>query len=155
MPVGKGSLKRATKATQEKKETKTAETTKNEISALTENNVIELDPACISFRTTRKNDKMIESVKKYGVILPVVVVKEGEGWKAVDGARRLTALVKLGVPKVKAVVLEGDAEAVRKEIAKFAKVETVVQAPAKDDIHEEKFKVVRRLGEDDFPTYLL
>lgn len=154
MPVGKGSLKRATKATQEKKETNT-ETTKNEISALTENNVIELDPACISFRTTRKNDKMIESVKKYGVILPVVVVKEGEGWKAVDGARRLTALVKLGVPKVKAVVLEGDAEAVRKEIAKFAKVETVVQAPAKDDIHEEKFKVVRRLGEDDFPTYLL
>mgnify|MGYP004650210573 FL=1 len=158
MPVGKGSLKRATTATKEKK---TAEVVKQEIVALTENGVVEIDPKTVEFRTTRKNEKMIESVKKYGVILPVVVVKTDNGLKVVDGARRLTALTKLGIEKVKAVVLEGNGDQIRKELVKFSpkfncdECDAVAPAKKADDIHEKKFNAIKRLGESEMPTYLL
>ena len=88
-------------------------------------------------------------------------MKTENGLKVVDGARRLTALTKLGIDKVKAVVLDGNGDQIRKELLKFSPKfncdECDAAAPAKktDDIHEEKFNAIKRLGESDMPAYLL
>lgn len=100
MSIGKDSVKRAaaTKKTAKHAEKK-AETT-----------IAEVAVADISYRSGKACPALAESIKENGVILPVILVKDGESLKVVDGAKRLNALKELGVTSVKAVILGDDAK---------------------------------------------
>lgn len=144
MAVGKGSLNRVISAGK-----------KSEIVTLLPNNVVELEISSISFKKTDDKKKITESVKNYGVILPIVVGKTKDGLKVIDGVKRLTALVELGEKNVKAVVVEGDCKKVSAELKKFDKVVKVENKTTESDIHEEKFKAIDSVKKDDMPIYLL
>ena len=165
MSTGKDSVKRAaaTKKTAKHAEKK-AETT-----------IAEVAVADISYRSGKACPALAESIKGNGVILPVILVKDGESLKVVDGAKRLNALKELGVTSVKAVILGDDAKKVKAELKKCGRaadcatacsgkpvektagksVEKVVGTQSATDVKEEKFNLVKRLDEDDFPVYLL
>lgn len=162
MAVGKGSLNRVV-----------AKTKKSEIVTLLPNNVVELDVSAITFKKVADNAGMTESVKAYGVILPIIVEDNNGKLKVIDGAKRLTALKELGVKTVKAVVVNADGKKVSGELKKFepkqkvvekvVEVEKIVEkvvekkviVKEKANIHEEKFNVIKRLGEEEMPIYLL
>ncbi len=157
MSIGKDSVKRAaaTKKTAKHAEKK-AETT-----------IAEVAVADISYRSGKACPALAESIKENGVILPVILVKDGEWLKVVDGAKRLNSLKELGVTSVKAVILGDDAKKVKAELKKCGRaadcatecsgkpVEKTVGTQSATDIKEEKFNLVKRLDEDDFPVYLL
>lgn len=161
MSIGKDSVKRAaaTKKTAKHAEKK-AETT-----------IAEVAVADISYRSGKACPALAESIKGNGVILPVILVKDGESLKVVDGAKRLNALKELGVTSVKAVILGDDAKKVKAELKKCGRAadcatecsgkpveKTVgksVGTQNATDVKEEKFNLVKRLDEDDFPVYLL
>lgn len=165
MSIGKDSVKRAaaTKKTAKHAEKK-AETT-----------IAEVAVADISYRSGKACPALAESIKGNGVILPVILVKDGESLKVVDGAKRLNALKELGVTSVKAVILGDDAKKVKAELKKCGRaadcatecsgkpvekiavksVEKTVGTQSATDVKEEKFNFVKRLDEDDFPVYLL
>lgn len=157
MAVGKGSLKRV------------VANSKKDIVSLATNSVVDLQLSSILFEEV-VDGEMIESVKTYGVILPVIVEESEKGLKVIDGAKRLTALKNLGVQMVKAVVISGEGAKICGELKKFEPKEKIVekvievekQAPKKKankqktvDLHEEKFNVIKRLGEEEMPYYLL
>lgn len=149
MPIGKDSLKRAVSSTAK---TVKAETKKVEIA--------EVLVSEVEYRGSKACDTLVESIKKSGVILPIAVVKDGDKLKLVDGAKRLDALKALGETKVKAYIVDGDAKKVKAELKKCnkenwlaAKTESKEANPV--DIKEEKFVAIKRLGDDDFPIYLL
>ena len=141
MPVGKGSLKRV------------GLEKKSEIITLTPNNVVEILVDGVVCKNVTDNKKTEESVKKYGVILPIIVEETAEGLKVVDGAKRVCALKTLGVKTVKAVVIS-DGKGISAELKKFEKTVKVAEKKEKS-IHEEKFDMVKRLGEEEMPVYLL
>lgn len=165
MSIGKDSVKRAaaTKKTAKHAEKK-AETT-----------IAEVAVADISYRSGKACPALAESIKGNGVILPVILVKDGESLKVVDGAKRLNALKELGVTSVKAVILGDDANKVKAELKKCGRaadcatecsgkpaektagksVEKTIGTQSATDVKEEKFNLVKRLDEDDFPVYLL
>ena len=165
MSIGKDSVKRAaaTKKTAKHAEKK-AETT-----------IAEVAVADISYRSGKACPALAESIKGNGVILPVILVKDGESLKVVDGAKRLNALKELGVTSVKAVILGDDAKKVKAELKKCGRaadcatecsgkpvektvgksVEKAAGTQSATDVKEEKFNLVKRLDEDDFPVYLL
>lgn len=165
MSIGKDSVKRAaaTKKTAKHAEKK-AETT-----------IAEVAVADISYRSGKACPALAESIKGNGVILPVILIKDGESLKVVDGAKRLNALKELGVTSVKAVILGDDAKKVKAELKKCGRaadcatecsgkpaektagksVEKAVGTQSATDVKEEKFNLVKRLDEDDFPVYLL
>lgn len=165
MSIGKDSVKRAAATKKTAKHTeKKAETT-----------IAEVAVADISYRSGKACPALAESIKGNGVILPVILVKDGESLKVVDGAKRLNALKELGVTSVKAVILGDDAKKVKAELKKCGRaadcatecsgkpvektagksVEKAVGTQSATDVKEEKFNLVKRLGEDDFPVYLL
>lgn len=148
MPIGKDSVKRAVTA---KKVAKPEFET-------TEYNMVEVSVADISYRAAKACPVLVESVKENGVILPVVVIKDGDSLKLLDGAKRLNALKELKIPVVKAVVLNGDVKKIKAELKKCTP-ENCEAKPIEEckplDVKEEKFELVKRLGEDDFPVYLL
>ena len=163
MAVGKGSLNRVI-----------AKAKKSEIVTLLPNSVVDLDISAITFKKVSDNEEMAKSVKAYGVILPVIVEETEKGLKVIDGAKRLTALKELGAQTVKAVVLKADGKRVSGELKKFepkqkvvekvVEVEKIVEKVVekkvlvkekKTNIHEEKFNVIKRLGEEEMPVYLL
>lgn len=157
MSIGKDSVKRAaaTKKTAKHAEKK-AETT-----------IAEVAVADISYRSGKACPALAESIKGNGVILPVILVKDGESLKVVDGAKRLNALKELGVTSVKAVILGDDAKKVKAELKKCGRTadcatecsgkpaEKTIGTQSATDVKEEKFNLVKRLDEDDFPVYLL
>ena len=138
MSVGKGSLKRAV----------SAKTTAEESVKTAKSEIVDVEIEKIEY-TSKQNKRMDASIAKYGVIVPVVLVKEKDVLKAVDGNKRITTLKKLGEKTVKAVVLQCEASKIKSELNKFGDVQT------KDDIHEKKFEVIKRLGEEEMPFYLL
>ena len=162
MAVGKGSLNRVV-----------AKAKKSEIVTLLPNSVVDLEVSSIVFKKVAENGAMTESVKAYGVILPVIVEESEKGLKIIDGAKRLTALSDLGISIVKAVVVKANGKKVTSELKKFEPKEKVVEkivevekvvekivekkvsAKKKTDLHEEKFNVIKRLGEEEMPIYLL
>lgn len=157
MSIGKDSVKRAAAT---KKTAKHAE-------KKTETTIAEVAVADISYRSGKACPALAESIKGNGVILPVILVKDGESLKVVDGAKRLNALKELGVTSVKAVILGDNAKKVKAELKKCGRaadcatecsgktVEKAVGTQSAVDVKEEKFNLVKRLDEDDFPVYLL
>ena len=144
MSVGKGSLKRAVAPKSEKIAAGAAD-----------NGVVEVEIDALKFKKVKDNALMAASVKTFGVLVPIIAVKDGDELKVVDGAKRLTALKELGKNTVKAVVLDEDGKKVSAELKKF-KVEKS-QAPeksAKIDINELKFEAIKAIG-DDLPVFLL
>ena len=141
MAVGKGSLKRV------------GLEKKSEIITLTPNNVVEILVDGVVCKNVTDNKKTEESVKKYGVILPIIVEETAEGLKVVDGAKRVCALKTLGVKTAKAVVIS-DGKGISAELKKFEKQLKTSEKKEKS-IHEEKFDMVKRLGEEEMPVYLL
>ncbi|MBQ7642517.1 MAG: ParB N-terminal domain-containing protein [Clostridia bacterium] len=139
MAVGTGSLKRAAGVKAK---------AKSEVVLLKDNGVVELEISSLEYKKEKNNSKMLSSVKAYGVIMPVIAVKKGDKFEVVDGNKRVNALKELGATTVKAVVV-GDATEISRELALFKPV------TSSDDIHEQKFNVIKRLGEDDLPFYLL
>ena len=157
MAVGKGSLKRV------------VANSKKDIVAFATNSVVDLAIASIAFDCV-EDAEILNSVKAYGVILPVVVEDGANGLKVIDGKKRLTALKTLGAQTVKAVVVAADGDKISGELKKFEPKEKVVEKivevvkaePKKKakkqpsvDLHEEKFNVIKRLGEEEMPYYLL
>ena len=61
-------------------------------------------------------DDLAESIKKYGVIQPIIVAPEGNYYKIVAGERRWRASKKAGLTEIPAIVREND-EQKNKEIA--------------------------------------
>ncbi len=147
MAVGKDSLKRAvTKKKIEKEEVKPL------------NAVVEASIKDIAYRPAKACPTLVQSIKENGMLLPIVVVKDGEALKVVDGVKRLNALRELGISVVKAVVIEGDAKKIKAELKKCGascEIRKPETAEAVGDVKEEKFTLIKKLGEDDFPVYLL
>ncbi len=150
MPIGKESVKRAV-ATKKpaKTEQKTLDTT-----------IAEVFVGDISYKSGKACPTLVKSVKENGVILPVILVKDGDSLKVIDGVKRLNALKELGITVVKAVVLNGDAKKMKTELKKCGATSECTEKAVKKpetcvDVKEEKFALVKRLGEDDFPVYLL
>lgn len=157
MPVGKGSLKRVTA------------NSKKDIVSLATNSVVDAQISSVAF-TPVEDAEMLASVKTYGVILPVVLEETVNGLKVIDGAKRLTALKTLGAQTVKAVVISDGGAKICGELKKFEPKEKIVEKVVeiekvipkkkakkqeKIDLHEEKFNVIKRLGEEEMPFYLL
>lgn len=147
MAVGKDSLKRAvTKKKIDKEEEKAPDM------------VVEVSLKDISFRHAKACPTLVQSIKENGTLLPIAVVKDGDSLKVADGTKRLNALKELGVSVVKAVVIEGDAKKIKAELKKCgasseARKEEIAEVC--NDVKEEKFNLVKKLGDDDFPVYLL
>ena len=121
MAVGKGSLNRVV-----------AKAKKSEIVTLLPNSIVDLEISQINFKKVAENSAMLESVKAYGVILPVIVEETDKGLKVVDGAKRLTALKELGATTVKAVVVKVSGKKVSGELKKFQPKEKVIEIRTND-----------------------
>ena len=61
-------------------------------------------------------DELAESIKKYGVIQPIIVTKKGEYFQIIAGERRWRAAKKAGLKEIPAIIRE-DNEQKNKEIA--------------------------------------
>lgn len=67
-------------------------------------------------------DELTESIKRYGVIQPIIVVKKEDYYEIVAGERRWRASKKAGLKEIPAIVREGD-ERKNKEIALIENVQ--------------------------------
>ena len=67
-------------------------------------------------------EELAESIKRYGVIQPIIVVKKGEYYEIVAGERRWRASKKAGLTEIPAIVREGS-ERTNKEIALIENVQ--------------------------------
>ncbi len=67
-------------------------------------------------------DELAESIKRYGVIQPIIVVKKNDYYEIVAGERRWRASKKAGLKEIPAIVREGD-ERKNKEIALIENVQ--------------------------------
>ena len=101
MSLGNASIKRATGAIG-----KTGEKSKK--AAFTANrSLIELEISKIKFeRSACDLAELKKSVKKYGILHPVFVLREGEEFILLSGKARMTAAAELGMESVPAVVLD-------------------------------------------------
>ena len=138
MAVGKGSLSRVV-----------AKTNKSEIVTLLPNNVVDLDVSAVTFKKVVDNEGMTQSVKTYGVILPIIVEETEKGLKVIDGAKRLTALKELGVKTVKAVVIKADGKKVSGELKRFEPKERIVEkiVEVEKPVEVEKIVEIERVVE--------
>ena len=68
-----------------------------------------------------KIEALAESIKKHGVIQPIIVVKNGERYKIVAGERRWRAAKKAGLKEIPAVVREYSEQ----EVAQIALIENL------------------------------
>ena len=67
-------------------------------------------------------EELTESIKRYGVIQPIIVVKKEDYYEIVAGERRWRASKKAGLKEIPAIVREGD-ERKNKEIALIENVQ--------------------------------
>ncbi len=147
MAVGKSSLIKASKGlnTQKTIDKKTVQS----------NTVLDADIKSLIFTKKAVDEKLLLSIKKYGVICPIIAVKSKEGLVVVDGVKRLSCLKKAKINTVKTVVVEGKLESIKKELATFSvKTKTVKKETEKTDLHEEKFKAVSNIYSE-LPFWML
>ena len=73
--------------------------------------VIDIDPNELQARKVFNEesiDELAESIKKYGVIQPIIVTKKGNYYQIVAGERRWRASKKAGITEIPAIVREDD-----------------------------------------------
>jgi len=66
-------------------------------------------------------NELAESIKKHGLIQPIIVIKEEENYILVAGERRLRASKKLGKEKIKAIVMDFSKE----DLREYALIENI------------------------------
>lgn len=157
MSIGSASIKRASGAIN-----KTGDKTKK--SAFFSNcALVDLEVSKIKFDAVSCDiESLKKSIKKYGVLNPVFVLREGDNFVLVSGKLRMTAAIELGLDVVPAVVLSMDGTGVataKKDIYSKKQINIVNTAVAEEiavtcDIHEEKFNAIKSIGTD-LPEYLL
>lgn len=154
MSIGSASIRRASGA-MNKTDKKTEKPAFSATSVLAD---VELDK--ISAEEVQASEELVKSVKKYGVLQPVVLLDDGGKLKLVSGNARVAAARSAGMQQIKAVVitLEGTGASVaRKDLFKRSKkaaAELVEEEITVSSIHEEKFNAIRSVGSD-LPDYLL
>lgn len=154
MPIGNASIKRAAGAINKPEEkSKNAAFSAKCVLIDLEVSKIEFDGEEIDVTELKK------SVKKFGVLHPVFVLRSREKFVLVSGKARLTAAKELGLQKVPAVVLEmeGSGESAAKKdvfVRRAASAHVQAEAAVTENIHERKFGVVKSIGHD-LPDYLL
>lgn len=94
--------------------------------------------------------KLTASIKKHGVVVPVVVAVTEDKFWLVDGARRLAAAKELGETQLPAMAVTVQN---KREALSLAKELQPLCAKA-GSIHEEKFKAIEKVNSD-MPYYLL
>ena len=120
MSIGKNSLARAAAATGSRAAAETAKSpaTLREVACEV---ILPLKGKKVSAAVS---DELIASVKKNGIIQPLLLAQTGpDELRVLDGAARLCAAREAGLPAVSAVILEmtaAEATAVRKELVRFA-----------------------------------
>lgn len=154
MPLGNASIKRATGAIQKSGE-------KSKKAAFTAScALVQLEISQIKYDTVAFiSDDLKKSIKKYGILHPVFVIREGDGFVLLSGKARMTVAAELNFTTVPAVVLtmEGSGvsiakkDLVRKRVLPSALSEEIAVS---DNIHEEKFNAVKSIGSE-LPEYLL
>ena len=102
--------------------------------------------------------KLLKSVKEHGILVPVLLATTPDGklW-LLDGARRLEAAKQLDKKQLSAVVVKTETKREATSLAKQLRSLTPKaeeSAPKADDIHEEKFKAIKKTN-NDMPYYLL
>ncbi|PLX21048.1 hypothetical protein C0584_04675 [Candidatus Parcubacteria bacterium] len=78
--------------------------------------IIEVSPDKISVNpyqprkkfTESHIDELVESIKVYGIIQPLIVTREGGGYELIAGERRLRSAKKIGLDKVPVIVRDAD-----------------------------------------------
>lgn len=153
MPIGSASIKRASGAINKKENN-------SKKSAFSYNcAIIDLEIAKIKFEVVSFDiEALKKSIKKYGMLHPVFVLREGDDFILVSGKSRMTAAVELGLGVVPAVVLSMEGSGVttaKKDIFAKKRVNVVTdEIVATSNIHEEKFNAIKSIGTD-LPDYLL
>jgi len=66
-------------------------------------------------------DELAESINRYGLLQPIVVIKNSDSYVLVAGERRLRAVKKLGKSEIKAIVIETDLN----ELREYALIENI------------------------------
>lgn len=150
MAVGKSSLVRASKGLANQKTI--------DKKAVLENVICDADISSIKYTTKKADEKLIKSIETYGVISPVIAVKDGENLVVIDGAKRIDALKTLNQATVKAVIVSGNLNSLKKEVSAY-KVEklsgkAVEEKKVEEDLHEVKFKAVSGVYTE-LPFYLM
>jgi ParB family chromosome partitioning protein len=82
------------------------------------NRVLEIEPEKIKVNpmqprsqfTDFNMDELVESVREYGIIQPLIVTKDGNGYELIAGERRLRAAKTLGLQKVPVIVRDADSQ---------------------------------------------
>lgn len=155
MPIGSASIRRATGAMNktEKKAEKAAFAVQTALADVSIDKITAALP--------QASEALVKSMKKYGQMVPVTLLSDGEKFRVLEGFGRIAAAKACGMTEVKAVVisLEGsgvtgakkDLTAVYKETVA---AELAVAASEQESIHEVKFKAARSVGSD-LPDYLL
>ncbi len=95
---------------------------------------------------------LADSVKKHGVLCPVLVAitAKGDKW-LLDGYKRIAAAKELKIESVDTVVIN---VASKNEANRLYKELISLKPQITDDIHEEKFRVLA-VKDHDLPAYLL
>ena len=81
--------------------------------------VIDIEPNADQPRRTFNNEsieELAESIKRYGVIQPIIVTKKGDYYQIIAGERRWRASKKAGIDEIPCIIRE-DTERKNKEIA--------------------------------------
>lgn len=156
MPIGSASIRRASGAMNktEKKAEKAAFAVQTALADVSIDKITGVLP--------QAPEALVKSMKKYGQMVPVALLSDGEKFRVLEGFSRIAAAKACAMTEIKAIVLslEGsgvtgakkDLTAVYKETV--AASEIAVAAAEHDSIHEEKFKAARSVGSD-LPDYLL
>lgn len=145
MSIGKSSIARAVNAT-----AKTQNTT-------TENVITKLNIDSISLLSIAKTpddiDALKESIKKRGVLCPVLVAAtpKGDMW-LLDGYSRFFAAKNLNLSELNAAIIKIENKSEANRI--YTELSRLKPEVKKDTIHEEKFRVLA-VKDHDLPTYLL
>lgn len=106
--------------------------------------VIDIEPNADQPRRTFNNesiDELAESIKRYGVIQPIIVTKKGDYYQIIAGERRWRASKKAGIDEIPCIIRE-DTERKNKEIALIENIQ-------REDLNPiEKARSFKQLMED-------
>lgn len=152
MPIGSASIKRASGAIN-----KTGE--KNKKSSFSSiRTLVDLEISKIKFdKITLNLDDLKKSIKKYGVLNPVSVLKDGNDFILISGKSRLTVASELNLETIPAIVISVEGvgvSAAKKDLYLKKSPSVIEEMTITSDIHEEKFNVIKGIGTD-LPDYLL